>query len=109
VPTPVPPTDWLAALFRSPVYAAQEKASGRMSLERKRVRSILGLLRESGGKLTESALAHHLQVTPVRVGGVIEALRRLLNVDGFQVIDRDAASATVCLDLELLRRQFDIQ
>jgi len=40
---------------------------------------------------------------------VIEALRRLLNVDGFQVIDRDAASATVCLDLELLQRQFDIQ
>jgi len=39
-PAPVPPTDWLAALFRSPIYAAQEKASGRMSLERKRVRSV---------------------------------------------------------------------
>jgi len=40
---------------------------------------------------------------------VIEALRRLLNVDGFQVIDRDAASATVSLDVGLLQRQFDIQ
>jgi hypothetical protein len=40
--------------------------------------------------------------------GVLTALRRVLNVDGYPVIDVDPDQETVTLDATLPREQFDL-
>jgi hypothetical protein len=44
----------------------------------------------------------------VRMSGFIAALRRLLNVDGYDVLHVDEASETLVLNRDLLRKQFEL-
>jgi hypothetical protein len=62
-----------------------------------------------GRKLTSHALAQKLGVASVRLPGILSALRRVLNVEGFDVIQVEEASDTVSFDRALLRRQFEIE
>ena len=73
-----------------------------------RVRQMLLALDERG-KLTRPALAQKLGVAYVRLPGILSALRRVLNVEGFDVIQVDEASDTVSFDRALLCRQFEIE
>jgi hypothetical protein len=91
------------------VYAAQKQLAGRVVLEDERVHTCLLALQERGGKLTRPALAHALGLPMLRLGGVIAALRRLLNVEGYPVLTLDEASDTVELNLALLTTQFDLR
>jgi uncharacterized metal-binding protein len=47
-------------------------------------------------------------VLPLRIDGVVASLRRVLNIDGCQILSVDA-SQTVRLDSNLLREQFGIE
>ena len=40
--------------------------------------------------------------------GLLATLRRVLNVDGYPVIELDPDGVTVVLDRELLREQFEL-
>lgn len=73
-----------------------------------RIRQALDALDERGGRLTRTALATRLQLPLVRVGGFVAALRRLLNVDGYDVLHVDEASDTLVLNRELLAKQFEL-
>ena len=44
-----------------------------------------------------------------RLASVLQAVRRLLNVDGYSVISVDDASETVTLNKDLLEAQFDLR
>lgn len=105
-PSPAGP-DWLPALLSSPVYQAQRAQTARLGLDDERVAALLGALVERGGRMTRAALAQRLGVAPVRIAGMLAALRRLLNVDGIAVIDVDEAE-TVILNVALLRVQFEL-
>jgi hypothetical protein len=72
------------------------------------VRAILVALDERGGKLTRSALAKRLDVPPLRLPGVLSALRRVLNVDGYAVLSIDETSDTVELNKAQLFAQFGL-
>ncbi len=100
---------WIDALFASPVYGAQKRLAGRQAPPDDRVRAFLGALDERGGKLTRAALVHRLGLAPVRLTGLIAAMRRLLNVEGYPVLGLDEASDTVELNRELLAVQFGIE
>jgi len=41
--------------------------------------------------------------------GLLAVAQRVLNIDGYPVLTRDAGSDTVELNRELLRRQFDLR
>jgi hypothetical protein len=73
-----------------------------------RIRALVEALDDRGGKLTQPALAQRLGLSPVRIRGIVAAVRRLLNVDGYDVLTLDEESDTVVLNLELLRVQFEI-
>jgi hypothetical protein len=99
---------WIDRLLASPVFAAQKALAGRAVLPDARVRACLLALEERGGKLTRPALAHALGVPPIRIGGFIAALRRLLNVDGYPVLTFDEASETIEINVGLLTVQFEL-
>ena len=106
-PMDEPSQPWLAALFRSPVYAQQLALVGRRPPSNDHVRKLLEALDREGGRLTRAALAHRLRTH--RLHGLLSQVGRLLNVDGFAVIAVDETSDEVTFDRALLCRQFELE
>ena len=61
-----------------------------------------------GGRLSRTALAQALGVPAFRTAGIVNATRRLINVDQAQVLSIDCAGDEVFLDVRLLRLQFEL-
>jgi hypothetical protein len=105
---PVTGPGWIDRLLASPVYATQKALAGRVALPDDRVHACLASLDERGGKLTRPALARALGVPLVRAAGIVAALRRVLNVEGYAVVAFDELSDTVVMNRALLDTQFGL-
>ena len=103
-----PMAHWIDRLFETELFAAQRRQTARTALPDERIRDVLAALDARGGKLTEPALAERLGVPLFRLGGIVSALRRVLNVDGYDVLSVDDASETIVLNRELLDTQFGL-
>jgi hypothetical protein len=69
---------------------------------------VIEILAANGGRMSASALAQRQGVAPARVMSRIAAIRRLLNIEGYQVLSYDYDSQTVDLAIDLLRKQFEL-
>jgi phosphoglycerate dehydrogenase-like enzyme len=72
------------------------------------MRLLLEALAERGGKLSRAALANRLSLAEVRMGGMLSAVRRMLNVDQAAVLTVDEAAGAVELNITLLQQQFQL-
>ena len=68
---------------------------------------VLMLLDSRGGAVAAAAMATEVGKPVTRIAGFIANIQRLLNVDGYSVLEMDS-SETVRLNREILNRQFDI-
>ena len=100
--------EWIDRLLVTELMVLQRRAAARTQLSDERMRDILTALDERGGKLTRAALAKRLEVPVMRVGGILSALRRVLNVDGYDVLSIEESSDTVILNREYLDAQFGL-
>lgn len=108
---PAPPPaaqDWIAVLLNGPIYASQRQLAARVALSDDQMRMLLSALSERGGKLSRAALAQRLSLPEIRLGGLLSAVRRMLNVDQAHVLVVDDAAGTVELNIALLQQQFRI-
>lgn len=96
-------------LFRSKVYAEQKKLAGRAGLPEDKARQIVEALESHGGKLLRPALCRQVDLSAIRLNGLLTQLRKVLNVDGYDVLSIDAESDTVSLDESLLVVQFELK
>ena len=103
-----PAETWIDRLFETDLFAAQRKQAARTALPEERIRAILGELDKRGGKLTTAALSARLGVPEFRLAGIVSALRRILNVEGYDVLSVNDTSATIELNRELLDTQFGL-
>jgi hypothetical protein len=101
---PEPPL--VAALLASGVYA--QRRDTRAPLSDERVAALLAVLLDGGGRATMETLAARAGVPAHRIAGTVTALRRLLQVEGYPVIEIDPDGRTVKLDEALLREQFGL-
>lgn len=109
-PSPVGSTeDWISALLASPVYSSQRQLAARVALPDDKMRLLLVSLSERGGKLSRAALAQRLAVPEMRLGGLLSASRRMLNVDQALVLVVDESAGTIELNRALLLQQFRIE
>lgn len=97
---------WVKALLASEPYAAQQRLAGRGAPTDDQIEMLLGVLVERGGRLNKVALAQAMATPGFRVAGVVNAVRRVLNLDQAQVLTIDGDE--VVLDDRLLRMQFDL-
>lgn len=93
-------------LVSSETYRDRQKLSGRHPIEDETVRAIVTSLVAGGGRAHRDTIAVAAGVPASSLPGVLASLRRLLNIDGYAVIDLDADGVTVVLDTSLLREQF---
>jgi hypothetical protein len=99
---------WIASLLASTTYIAQRGLAGRGAPDDQVVGALVAALAELGGRLSRTALAQALQLPTFRAAGLVNAARRVLNVDQAQVLSIDATADEVVLDVRLLRLQFEI-
>jgi hypothetical protein len=100
--------DWIAGLLSSPIYASQRQLAARVALPDDKMRLLLEALAERGGKLSRAALANRLSLAEVRMGGLLSAVRRMLNVDQAAVLTVDELAGSVELNIILLQQQFKL-
>jgi hypothetical protein len=104
--TPLSPA-WVEALLASDGYVAQRRLAGRGVPADPQVRAVLCALSARGGRMSQDGLAQALAVPKLRVGGIVNAARRVLNLDQAQVLS--LADNEVVLDERLLRTQFQLK
>jgi hypothetical protein len=106
VAAPPAQADWISALLVCPIYASQRQLAARVAPPDEKMRQLLSALSERGGKLSRAALANRLSLPEVRMGGLLSAVRRLLNVDQASVLTVDETTGSVELNVVLLQQQF---
>jgi hypothetical protein len=97
---------WIEIVLNSPIYEAQRLLAGRSAPGADQVRALLSSLSARSGRLSRPALAQALSAPIFRIGGLVNAARRVLNVDQAQVLAIDGEE--VVLNETLLRLQFEL-
>ncbi|MEX0684205.1 MAG: BREX-2 system phosphatase PglZ [Dehalococcoidia bacterium] len=103
------PAGLVEAVLASTTYAEQKKMAGRRALDDSTAAAVLRALVDRGGRAHQDTVAAAAGIPTEDVGQVFAAVRRLLNVDGYGVIELDSDSVTLRLDEQLLREQFDVR
>lgn len=93
-------------LLTSPIYEAQRARYGARAANDDVVRRVVALLISAGGRMHRDSVASAAGIPAPRMTGVLNSLRRQLNVEGYDVLALDPDQVTVLLDLTLLREQF---
>lgn len=99
---------WIGELLRSPTFSRQRAAAARTPLDDDKLRSFLAVLAARGGTMLRPALAAATKVPLLRLPGVLATLRRLLNIDGIDILIVDDIADSVTLDINRLRHQFEL-
>lgn len=99
---------WVADLLSSPVLTQQRVLAGRAALDDHDVARFLRLLDAADGVAPGPALMRATNLGASRLRSKLEALRRMLNVDGYPVLTLEP-DGTARLNRSLLATQFGIQ
>jgi hypothetical protein len=106
VSTPEEP--WINAFLQSEVLTVQKRLAGRVRIDDIVLQRLLLTLVSRGGSMTAPALAGALGVPEHRLPGLLAVMRRLLNVEGYAILDRQDAANTIVLNVPLLKKQFEL-
>ena len=99
---------WIGAVLSSTVYEAQKNLAGRMAPHDEQMQAVLAILDRYQGRAPRAAVAAALALPEVRVRGLLANVRRVLNVEGFAVLEEEESTATLLLNRALLDVQFGI-
>jgi len=116
-PVPVPEvpvagvdgTSLVLVLQKSKVYKEQQKRLTRRGIGDDRIAQLLSaLLAKPARRISADTAAAALGVATTQLPGALPLVQRVLNVEQYPVISRDAGTAEVVLDEDLLREQFGL-
>ncbi|MFC8796906.1 BREX-2 system phosphatase PglZ [Promicromonospora sp. NPDC057138] len=100
--------DLATAVLSSPVYVEERRIAGKAAADDAIVGAMLRALLERDGRAHRDTLAAAVGIAAAEIAGVLAAVRRVLNVDGYAVLATDDGGETVRLDELLLRDQFEV-
>jgi hypothetical protein len=103
-----PVSSWISQLVDSEVFAAQQRLASRLAPPTTTVQEVLATLEARHSRVPKRILAQTIQVPEFRLRGILVGLQRLLNVDGYQVLSVEEETETVLLDIDLLKKQFQL-
>jgi hypothetical protein len=82
--------------------------AGRARVTDEQIESVVMSLANRGGTMTSAALAGTMGLPAHRLSGMLAVMQRILNVEGYPIIDRQESSDTVVLNIQLLKKQFEL-
>ena len=101
--------DWVTSLLQSQTLASQRKRNARIPIDDTTLQLILSCLRDRGYQATTSEIARATGKPQGRVKGLMAGARKLLNVDGYDILSEDQPSDTVRLNRQQLFTQFGLE
>jgi hypothetical protein len=99
---------WIEALVQSEVFARQKRLIGRVRIDDEMVQRLIVALVSRGGTMTTAAIAGTIGVPEHRLSGLLAIMQRLLNIEGYAILDRQDTANTVVLNISLLKKQFEL-
>ncbi|WP_165491753.1 BREX-2 system phosphatase PglZ [Egibacter rhizosphaerae] len=99
---------WVTELLASPLLAEQRARAGRAALSDDDLAAFLAVLARHGDVATAGVLQRETGVKGVRLRSKLQALRRTLSVDAYDVVRVDT-DGTVRLNRQLLAEQFQLE
>ncbi|MDH6465076.1 hypothetical protein M2302_005277 [Micromonospora sp. A200] len=109
-PAAAPPAgdgDLVAAVLATELFEAQHGLTPR-KVDRKKIEAALRALVDAKGVLPLAVVGQRAGELPGRVGGFVNTLQRIFNVDNYPVLSQIDEGRTVKLDIALLRTQFGL-
>lgn len=100
--------DWIEKLFNSAVYKDMRVRVGRLPITEEELATLLKLLDRSSGQVMHTVVVRELNKPELRMRGFLSAAQRLLNVDGYPILQLNRESQTITLDIRALKIQFDL-
>ncbi|MFD7676948.1 BREX-2 system phosphatase PglZ [Streptomyces sp. NPDC060187] len=108
-PAPTPREDLATAVVASSTYRDQRSRAARVLITNDQVSSLLrALLAAPANRLDNESAAASLGIATVQFSGALGQVQRLLNVEQYPVLSRDADGVAVVLDTALLCEQFEV-
>ncbi|CAM3450382.1 BREX-2 system phosphatase PglZ [Nocardioides dubius] len=107
-PAPSPTPDMVASLLASGPYASQRAMAGRRALPDEQVETFVRAIVDRGFRAHRDTVAAAVGTPVNNIGQVLAAVKRLLNVDGYDVLSLDHDGVTYKIDEALLRDQFGL-
>jgi hypothetical protein len=103
-----PAVDVVDELLASPTYAHQRRMAGRGALPDTDVAAFLRAILQRGERAHQDTVAAAAGIATSDLGQRFAAVKRLLNVDGYEVLKPDSDGVTYRVDVALLREQFEL-
>ncbi|MBK9387526.1 MAG: BREX-2 system phosphatase PglZ [Planctomycetes bacterium] len=103
--TPAPA--WLIALARTALWKEQVRRAHAAERDAELALRILRILSEHRGRMLRAALALRLAVPPFRLRGMLSMAQRLVNLEGYPILEV-REEETVVLEEGVLRGQFGV-
>ena len=107
-PTREARSKWVTGLLVSDVFGRQKQMAGRVRVTDGQVEHLVTSLASRGGTMTSPALASAMGLPEHRLVGLLAVMQRILNVEGYPILDRQESSDTVTLNVQLLKKQFEL-
>jgi len=83
--------------------------AGRVLVTNEQIGRLVTPLANRGGTMTGRALASAMSLPEHRLAGLLAVVQRILNVEGYPILDCQESSDTVVLNVQLLKKQFELE
>ncbi|WP_281406959.1 BREX-2 system phosphatase PglZ [Arthrobacter zhaoguopingii] len=111
VPAPVQAStdDLVTRVLASEVYADQIRLAGRAaSTAGSLLETVLRTLVDRSGRAHQDTVASAAGLPHAGIGQGVAVVRRVLNVEGYDILSYDSDGETLRLDIDLLKQQFEV-
>lgn len=103
-----PAADLVQGVLASQTYTDQRRMAGRGALPDPDVAAFLRAILQRGDRAHQDTVAATAGIATSDLGQRFAAVKRLLNVDGYEVLKLDSDGVTYRVDVVLLREQFEL-
>ena len=108
-PAPVKTGDLVARVLTSRVYTDQVRLAGRAAASAgSLLEAVLRTLLERNGRAHQDTVASAAALPATNVGQALAVVKRVLNVEGYDILSYDSDGETLRLDIDLLKDQFGV-
>lgn len=108
-PGAAPANDLITQVLTSQVYTAQMRLAGRAAAgAAPLVEAVLQTLIDRGGRAHQETVASAGGLPYASIGQGLAVVKRLLNVEGYDILSYDSDGETLRLDVDLLKDQFGV-
>ena len=102
-------SDWVESLLNSPVFEAQLNSLGRTPPKKALIQTFLTVMDQRKGAAPMNLLATEMGLPAMRLRGMTAQLRRLFNIDGYEIVAEQSETARITFDQSMALKQFGIK